>query len=226
MPALRLSIIIPCLDEEGALERPLQIALAQGDEVIVTDGGSVDGSIELARRLGAGVVVGGAGRGEQLQRGAAAASGDILLFLHADTELPPNAAQDIRRAIVEGAVGGAFLLTFDSPHWLQRLGAWLINRRTRWTRIPLGDQAQFATAAAYREIGGYRDWPILEDLDFARRLGKHGRIAILPGPVTTAARRYRQGGTVRTVLRNWLIWILFACGVPPKRLEKLYRKIR
>ena len=226
MNPLRLSIVIPTLDEEAALRRNLPTARALADELIVSDGGSADATLAVAAELGAKVVSGPAGRGGQLNRGAAAADGDVLVFLHADTRLPEGSAAAIRRAIASGAIGGAFYLRFDSDRRAQRLGAWLINLRTRWLRAPLGDQVQFATREVFDRLGGFRDWPILEDLDFIRRLKREGRIAILPGPAVTAARRFLGNGVARTVATNWLIWVLSAFGVSPARLARLYRHVR
>ncbi|HVF58718.1 MAG TPA: TIGR04283 family arsenosugar biosynthesis glycosyltransferase [Thermoanaerobaculia bacterium] len=223
---MRAAIVVPTLDEEEALARHLPAALQAADEVVVSDGGSRDGTVELARRLGARVVEGPACRGGQLNRGAAACSADLLLFLHADTALPPGGVELARTAVAAGAVGGGFRVRFDVDRPAQRLGARLINLRTRLTRVPLGDQAQFATAEAFRALGGYRDWPILEDLDFARRLKRHGRVALVERPVTTAARRFVERGVVATVATNWLIWGLFFAGVSPRRLAGLYRQIR
>jgi rSAM/selenodomain-associated transferase 2 len=223
---MRLAIVVPTLDEEDTVRRHLPAALAAADEVIVSDGGSRDGTVEVACRLGARVVAGPPGRGGQLNRGAAAASSDIFLFLHADTTLPPDGVSKIRQAIARGAPGGAFLVRFDVDRPMQRLGAWLINRRTRWLRVPLGDQAQFATRETFERLGGYRDWPILEDLDFALRLRRLDGMALIEEPVTTGARRFVEQGAVRTVAINWLIWLLFLCGVSPHRLARLYRQIR
>lgn len=223
---MRAAIVVPTLDEEEALARHLPAALLAADEVVVSDGGSRDGTVELARRLGARVVEGPPCRGGQLNRGAAACSADLLLFLHADTTLPPGGVELARAAVAAGAVGGGFRVRFDVDRPVQRLGARLINLRTRLTRVPLGDQAQFATAEAFRALGGYRDWPILEDLDFARRLKRHGRVALVERPVTTAARRFVERGVVATVATNWLIWGLFFAGVSPRRLAGLYRQIR
>jgi hypothetical protein len=132
----------------------------------------------------------------------------------------------IRRVVSEGARHGAFYLRFDSSRRRQRLGAALINLRTRVTRAPLGDQAQWVTRELFREVGGFRDWPILEDLDLARRLKRTGRGCLLAGPVVTSARRFERRGTVRTVTVNWLIWLLYFAGVPPRRLARLYRHVR
>jgi rSAM/selenodomain-associated transferase 2 len=221
-----VAILIPALDEEESLRRHLPAALAAADEVVVSDGGSRDASARLARELGARLVCGPASRGGQLNRAAAAATADVLLFLHADTVLPTGALDAVRAAVAAGAQGGGFLLRFDSERPLMRLGGRLVGLRTRLTRAPLGDQAQFVTREAFDELGGFREWPILEDLDLIRRLRRRGRIAILPLRVVTSARRYETGGVLRTVARNWWIWALYACGVSPHRLARLYRPIR
>lgn len=226
---MRLAIVIPTLNEEEALRRHLPLAFAEADEVVVSDGGSHDQTVEVARGLGATVVVGPPGRGGQLNRGAAATTADFLLFLHADTTLPEGGGAAVRAALsggAGGAPGGAFRLSFDTARPALHLGAALINARTRWTRLPLGDQAQFVTRAAFTALGGYRDWPILEDLDFAWRLKRLGRPMLLAGRVTTGARRFLALGPARTVAINWLIWSLFLAGVSPHRLARLYRQIR
>jgi uncharacterized protein len=222
---MRIAIVVPTLNEEATLRGTLpaaRAALAAGDELVVSDGGSADRTVAVARELGARVVAGAAGRGGQLNRGAAATSAEILLFLHADTLLPAGAPEAVRAAIAGGALGGAFLLAFDTDRPLLRLGSWLINQRTRLSRLPLGDQAHFVRREAFDRLGGYRDWPILEDLDFAWRLRRHGPTAILGLRVTTGARRFVELGVVRTVATNWLIWLLFVLGVPPARLARFY----
>jgi len=196
------------------------------DEVVVSDGGSRDGTLAIARAAGVTVVGGPPGRGGQLSRGAEATRAEILLFLHADTMLPDDAPDAIRAALAGGAPGGGFRIAFDSPRRRMRLAAWLINARTALSRTPLGDQAQFASRAAYDALGGFRSWPILEDLDFAWRLRRLGKPAILRGPAVTGARRFLQRGVLRTVSTNWLIWALYLCGVGPERLARLYRNIR
>jgi rSAM/selenodomain-associated transferase 2 len=224
---MRLAIVVPALNEEDTLRRNLPAALESADEVVVSDGGSRDGTVEVARRLGARVVSGPPGRGGQLNRGAAAAeAADVLLFLHADTTLPACGAEAAREAIAKGAKSGAFFVRFDVDRRTQRLGAWLINRRTRALGLPLGDQAQFVRREVFERLGGFRDWPILEDLDFAMRLRRLGSMALIETPVTTGARRFVEQGTPRTVAINWLIWILFFLGVSPHRLARLYRQIR
>lgn len=217
---------MPTLNEEESLRSTLPPVMAEADEVIVSDGGSTDGTLELAHRLGARVVAGPAGRGNQLNLGARAATGEVLLFLHADTRLEPGSLDTVRQAVTAGASGGGFFVRFDDPRPLLRLGTWLINLRTTWTRVPLGDQAQFMTRACFEALGGYRDWPILEDLDMGRRLKRRGGMVLLAPAVTTAARRFLRLGVVRTVTTNWLIWGLYFVGVSPVTLARLYRAPR
>jgi len=222
----RLAIVMPTLNEEAAMRANLPAALEQADELVVSDGGSGDRTREVAASLGARVVAGAAGRGAQLNRGVAATSAELLLFLHADTTLPEGAADAVRAAIARGCCGGGFRVRFEPTRPLLRFIGAFSNARSRLTGVALGDQAQFATRAAFDQLGGYREWPLLEDLDFARRLERAGRVAVLPLAVSSSARRFERRGPLRTVLTNWLIWTLFACGVPPSRLVRLYRDVR
>jgi rSAM/selenodomain-associated transferase 2 len=223
---MRLAIIVPALDEEETLRRNLPQVAGLGDELVVSDGGSSDGTVETARQFGARVVQGGRGRGPQLNRGAAASEAEILLFLHADSLPPPEAVPAIRQAVADGAEGGGFQVRFEGGGAWMRRGTALVNLRSRLTRLPLGDQGQFVTRTVFDELGGYRDWPILEDLDFARRLKRRGRLVILPLSMRTSSRRYLERGIFRTVAVNWLIWLLYAAGVSPHRLARLYRDVR
>lgn len=221
--SLSLSIVVPTLDEERSLPELLPPLFAEADEVVVSDGGSRDATGAVAEALGARLVVGPPGRGGQLARGAATARGEALLFVHADTRLPVGAGAAVRAALAGGASGGGFLVRFDAPGLLYRFGERCVNARTRALRVPLGDQAQFVRRDAYTRLGGFRDWPILEDLDFVLRLRRAGRLAIVSSPVTTSARRFVDRGPVRTVVTNWLIWALYFAGVSPSRLARFYR---
>ena len=216
-------MVIPTLDEAGTLPELLPPLVAAAQEVIVSDGGSQDGTPELARSLGARVVAGGRGRGAQLNRGAAAATAPILLFLHADTKISREALEAAERAVAEGAEGGGFRVRFSSPSRLMAFGAGWINLRTRLCGWPLGDQAQFLARRVFEEMGGFPEWPILEDLELARRLCRRGRLRLVPLAVTTSARRFESQGRLRTVATNWTIWTLFFLGVSPARLARLYR---
>lgn len=231
-PAARVSIVIPALDEERAIAATLAGALAQADQVVLSDGGSRDRTVEIALQMGARVVSGQPGRGLQLNRGAEAALAtdsepdDILLFLHADTTLPAGAIAQVRTAIADGAVGGAFEIRFDGRGWVYRLGERVASLRSRVSRLALGDQAIFVRAGRFTHLEGFRSWPLLEDLDFMLRLRQAGRIAILRPPVTTSARRFAARGPLRTVFGNWWIWLQFVRGVSPERLAARYRDVR
>ena len=226
LSAPAISIVIPTLDEAPALERNLPGLVARGSEVIVSDGGSRDRTRDVAESCGARFVDGARGRGPQLNRGARAASGDGLLFLHADTFLPQGAVAAVAHALATGSVGGGFEIRFASSRPVYRVGSRIVNLRTRWLRSPLGDQAQFASRAAFEELGGYPEWPILEDLEFIRKLKRLGRVTILAPAVATSARRFEEEGIARTLLRNWLIFALYYAGVSPRHLARWYRDVR
>lgn len=218
----RLAVILPTLDEADGIPGAVANARREADEVVVSDGGSDDETARLAAEAGAIVVSAPPGRGSQLRRGVEETSAEILLFLHADTSLPEGAGELVRRAVAAGARGGGFTMRWDSGGPLYRFGERWINLRTRWTRAPLGDQAQFATRRAYEAVGGFPDWPILEDLAFIRRLRRQGPLAVLEVPVTTSARRFRRLGIPATLAINWAIFLLYALGVSPHRLARLY----
>ena len=227
---MRLAIVMPVLEEAQRIEAAVATARRHCDVLIVVDGGSGDGTAELAAGAGARVATAPrAGRGLQLRTGAdlaIEAGADVLLFLHADTRLPPAARSGVERAVNGGAAGGGFLIDFEAAPWLLRRGRFLVDLRSRRLRLPLGDQAQFATAAAYAACGGFSDLPILEDLDFIRRLRRQGPVSIVEQRATTSSRRFAERGVVRTVATNWLIWALFAAGVKPARLAGLYPLVR
>lgn len=225
--AMRLSIVVPTLDEEGLLDATLGHLTAVSDDVVVSDGGSTDATEAIARRHPVRWVGGPAGRGGQLNRGAAVARGDTLLFVHADTRLPEGAPRLIEEALANGTDGGAFEIRFvGESRVMAGLGSRLASRRARLTRIPLGDHAHFVRRDLFEAMGGYRDWPILEDVDFMRRLKRRGRVTILPAAVLTSDRRYAERGVARTMAINYLIWALYLAGVDPHRLARLYRQVR
>jgi rSAM/selenodomain-associated transferase 2 len=161
----------------------------------------------------------------QLNRGAGAASGEILIFLHADTQLPPDALIRIGEALrYQTLAGGAFDLAIDSSRPVFRLIEQAASIRTRLTRIPYGDQAIFLRRAWFRSLGGFRNLPIMEDVDLMRRLKQAGgRIAILPERAVTSARRWEQEGIVTATLRNWFLVTLFLFGIDAGRLVRWYR---
>lgn len=219
-----LSVIIPTLNEERCLEHTLRPLVTRPDvEIIVADGGSHDVTIEIAERMGACVVSSAAGRGRQMNVGASLASGDALLFLHADTQLPDTFVEQIRTTLKQGAIAGAFPLRIDgegrSLRWIQRG----VNFRSRVLRRPYGDQGLFVSADCFFRIGGFPNWPLMEDVELCRRLRKHGSIALANQPVTTSARRWSRLGPVRTTLINQLCITGFQLGVSPTTLDRWYR---
>ena len=231
---MSLAVVIPTLDEVTTIETCVAatealIDRSRGDLIVVSDGGSRDGTTELASATSASVVQTETGRGLQLDAGARHAierGATMLIFCHADTRLPAGSLERVRAALANGAAGGGFLVRFDTLHPLMRFGSAFVNLRCRLFKIPLGDQAQFASADAYQASGGFPPWPILEDVGFLRRLRKVGRLEILAPPVSTSARRFEQRGILRTLARNWLIFGLYFLGCSPERLSRIYDKIR
>lgn len=190
--------------------------------MLVVDGGSGDGTQEAARRAGAAVTVVPGSRAEAMNAGAQVATGDALLFLHADTTLPAGAGKAVRDAL-EGADGGAFRLRYDDGRPVLQA---LTNVRLRWLEPTYGDQAIFLTRAAFDRLGGYRRLPIMEDYDLVLRLRRQGRFVLLPLEVETSARRHRRSGTPATLARIWAIQWLYRAGVPPSWLARAYPTVR
>ena len=217
-------MVIPTLNEEDRIGATIDAARAAGaDEVVVADGGSTDRTPATAERHGARVIRVTGTRAAQLNRGAAIASHETVIFLHADTHLPPDAAAAAETAIRDGALFGGFRLTFLEPGLRLRCVAYMINARTRMTRAPWGDQAQFVARRAFLEDGGYRELPIMEDYELARRMKRTGRTSLLPLTVRTSGRRFLQKGVLRSSALNWLIIASYHLGVSPQRLAQWYR---
>lgn len=225
-----VSIIVPVLDEVRALPGLLEelASLPGRFETLIADGGSRDGTPDLARAHPLAPVVIGpiAGRAAQLNEAAAAANGEALVFLHADSRLPRTAYSSLAAALRRPAViGGNFDLRFDG-------GDRFSSVMTRWYAIQTragiyyGDSTIWTRAATFRALGGYRPLPIMDDYDFARRLERAGRTERLPGPATTSARRWKALGAPRTAFSWTAIRWLYLAGVSPDRLARLYRAIR
>ncbi len=222
-----VSVVVPTLNEAAVLGRTLGALPPGFAEVIVADGGSTDATVAIAQAHGARVTVSPPGRGPQMNAGAAAAKGDVLLFLHADTVLPADAPARIAAALAEtGAVAGAFLLGIESSDPRLAFIARAANLRTRLTRVPYGDQASFVRRAAFDAAGGFPDVPIMEDVELGRRLKRLGRIVVVPARVRTSARRWEREGVVRTTLRNAALVTLYLLGVHPRRLARWYGHVR
>ena len=220
-----LSIVIPTLNEGPRLKRTLDSISGSPDtEVIVADGGSRDETLSIARKAGTKIVSCRPGRGGQLNAGATEASGSILLFLHADTLLPDNHAALVRGALEDPLVaGGSFALKFEPGPPLLKINEITANWRTRLFHLPFGDQALFVRGSLFRLLGGYKNIPLMEDVDFARRLHRAGRTVVLRPPVLTSSRKY-AGGYWRRSITNKVVFAGYFLGVSPERLANLYQK--
>ena len=224
-----LSIIIPALDEADAIGATLDaVARVRGPmEIIVVDGGSTDGTAEIARSRGVRLVTSERGRGAQMHAGALAARGDTLWFLHADTAPPDEAARLIFAALESDAAlaGGNFNVLFDGRSRAARFLTWLYPKLRRLGLV-YGDSAIFVRRGAYERAGGFRPYPVFEDLDFVRRLRRVGRVAHLRATVVTSSRRFEGRNFPRTFARWSFMQTLFWLGVSPHALGRLYASVR
>ncbi len=223
-----IGIVVPVLNEAATLEfylARLYRAAWGRCPVIVIDGGSTDGSAGIARRFFRTEIAEQPNRGSQLNRAARSLRNDVLLFLHADSQLPRGFDYFIRRALQDPLVaGGCFRLQFDAAHPLLRFYCWFTRFPGRFFHF--GDQAFFVRREVFWKMGGFHPLPFLEDVDFLRRLKRFGRFLTLPVPVVTSARRFLQCGVLRQQLVNILLVTLFELGVPAERLAWLYPHIR
>ena len=219
-----ISIIIPVLNEAATIEATLSpLQGATNIEVIVVDGGSLDRTPELAESLGAKVYDSSAGRACQMNFGAAAATGEILLFLHADTALPQGFEAMVRQLLLRpGVIAGAFALQINADLRGLRLIENIANLRSRFLQTPYGDQAIFLPASVFHRLGGFQEIPLMEDFEFVQRLKRMGRIAIAPASVITSGRRWQKIGVLKTTLINQLIVLAYFLGVSPTRLARWY----
>src|SRR5579883_3084497 len=219
--ASELSVIVPVLDEAARIGRALRaLAATPGvDEVIVVDGGSADRTVEIARSF-----PGVRGLGPQMNAGARAASGAVLLFLHADVTLPADAAAHVAAALADpGVVGGAFRTwtVADGGGWPLGPLLHLADLRSRLTRLPYGDQALFVRREAFWRAGGLPAQPLMEDVELARRLRRLGRLVTVPASVRVSGRRFAHN-PLRAALALRLLPVLYRLGVAPERLARLY----
>jgi rSAM/selenodomain-associated transferase 2 len=225
---VNLSIIIPALNEARAIGETLDAAarVKGSTEVIVADGGSADGTVEVARGRGARVVTSARGRGAQMHAGAQASRGDVLWFLHADTHAPADAAECIARALEDPrAVGGNFRIRFDGAGRAARFLTWLYPR-LRLLGLAYGDSGIFVRRAAYERAGGFKPFPIFEDLDLLRALWRQGRFVQAEGCVVTSSRRFEGRSFALTFARWSLLQGLYWLGVSPHTLARLYAPVR
>jgi rSAM/selenodomain-associated transferase 2 len=222
----RLSIIIPALDEAAGIAATLESLAAfrqRGAEVIVVDGGSGDATIERARPLADKVLAAPRGRAAQMNAGAAATSGDVLLFLHADTTLPADADGLLRYGLADtGRVWGRFDIAIDGKNPLLKLVAGLMNWRSQLTGIATGDQAIFVKRDTFAQVGGFPDIALMEDVELSKRLKRVGRPLCLAARARTSSRRWTQHGVLRTILLMWRLRLAYALGAEPATLARRY----
>ena len=223
----RISVIIPILNEAKILEKTLsQLQPELGHhELIVVDGGSNDDSVRIAEKYGK-VIISERGRAKQLNTGAAVATGDILIFLHADIWLEPGALAVVETALTAGYIGGGFRQKIDGKCVLYRLIEIAGNIRGRYLKVFYGDSGIFLPRADFEKIDGFPEIPILEDMEFSKGLRRLGKTTLLTPCIHISARRWEARGILRTTLNNWLITLLYLLRVSPEKLARLYRHIR
>lgn len=228
---MKISVIIPVLNEREQLPRALSALSAQSAnlEIIIVDGGSSDGTREWLQQQSELIVLAAErGRGVQLNAGAKIASGEALLFLHGDCQLPASGLDAIRQALLSTETcGGAFLIRFAEAR-PRSLGiiAKGINARTLVTRTATGDQGIFVRRDTFARLGGFADWPLFEDVDLVTRLKHCGRFAIVRTPITISARRYLAFGPWRTTFLMYALRIAYWCGVHPSKLYQWFQDVR
>jgi len=220
---MRISVIIPTLNEAKNILGSLDsIGRQQGEfEIIVVDGCSADGTADLARQHARVIESEERGRAVQMNAGARHACGEVLVFLHADSYFPHNGLSTLRSAFLDPRIiGGTFTLKFDSQKILLRLIAFFTRFRFRFFHY--GDQGIFVRRAIFDELGGFKEMPIMEDIDFLQRLRRRGQVTLIKQPVTTSARRFLRHGVVRQQLLDIALVILYLLGVRPEKLSKWY----
>jgi len=220
---MKISVVIPTSNEVAGIGASLDsIIKQQGEfEIIVVDGCSADGTADVARRYARIIKSEQRGRAIQMNAGARLACGEVLVFLHADSHLPQNALSMLRNALIDPwIIGGTFTLRFDSPKYLLRLIAFFTRFRFRFFHY--GDQGIFVRRAIFEELGGFKQIPIMEDIDFLQRLRRRGQVTLIKQPVTTSARRFLRHGIIRQQLLDVILVILYLLKVNPEKLCKLY----
>jgi len=225
---MNISVIVPVFNEEKSIAATLEALLPLAPyEIIVVDGGSVDRTREIAARFQVKVISAERGRARQMNRAASEASGDVLLFLHADTRLPTSALNDINAALRDARyLGGRFDVQLDGAHWLLPLVGRMISYRSRISKVGTGDQGIFVRREAFERLQGFQDMPLMEDIAFCRALKRLGGVACLRSRVITSARRWEVEGVWRTIFRMWTIKLLYFAGVSPARLKQFYADTR
>jgi rSAM/selenodomain-associated transferase 2 len=222
---MKVSIIIPVLNEAEHIADTLESLepyRRKGHEVIVIDGGSHDDTVSISAQYADRVLHSDAGRAIQMNSGIDAASGDVLLFLHADTRLPADAVEKLVHAVEEGYFWGRFNVRLSGKHFMFRIIERMMNMRSRITGVATGDQAIFASLESIEIIGVYPRLPLMEDVVFSKRLRELGWPACIRQPVLTSSRRWEDKGILRTMLLMWRLRLLFFLGVSADRLARQY----
>lgn len=223
-----LSVVVPTLNAAHRLG-PTLVTLIDGverglvRELILSDGGSTDEIEAVADGIGAQLVVGSPGRGQQLRRGAKLATGHWILFLHADTALPSDWVALVTEHMAEDPRAAAFRLSFDEDSFAARAVAGWANLRSRLFALPFGDQGLLISRALYDAVGGYPPYPLMEDVTLIRAIGRRG-LTLLPAAVVTSAARYQEDGWLRRGWRNWRCLALYYSGVAPREIAKRYSR--
>lgn len=221
-----ISVIIPCVNEEVLLEKTLtQLRRYKGDiEFIIIDGGSTDKTKKIGEKFGK-VISSKKGRSLQMNTGAFEAKGDVLLFLHADTFLPENGFPLIHDAFQGNVVGGAFRIKFDSNHWSVKFIEFRSNFRASFFKIFFGDQAMFVRKDVFLKMGGFKNIPIMEDLEFSSRMKKEGKVLLIQEPVITSARKFLKKGFVRTYFSMGILMIMYHLGCSFTNIKKTHDRL-
>ena len=221
---MRISVVIPILNEAKNIVATLQALLPLGpSELFIVDGGSSDGTQAICRQFNVEVLTSPRGRAAQMNYGARRATGDVLLFLHADTRLPPTGFSDIRDALSDPRfVGGRFDIQLDGDHWMLRVISAMISLRSRLSKVGTGDQGIFVRREVFQSMGGFPEIPLMEDIALCRALKHFGEVACLRSKVITSARRWESDGVWRTIFRMWMLKSLYLMGVSPQRLKRYY----
>ncbi len=221
----KITMIIPVLNEAENIEATLSKLINNTDvELIVVDGGSSDRTVEIVQNLNIKIIFSErSGRANQMNLGASVANGNILIFLHADTNLPINYQEIVKEILSRSkVVVGAFQLKIDSKNKSLRLVELMVNWRSRFFSLPYGDQAIFLKKSIFEELGGYSDLPIMEDFELIQRLKRRGKIKIASAEVITSSRRWEKLGVFKTTLINQLVIIGYYLGISPTKLRQLY----
>lgn len=224
---MRISVVVPVLNEAPRIAETLQKIREMGEcEVVVVDGGSTDGTTEHCQ-LADRVMVSPPGRGAQQNLGARAATGEVILFLHADCWLERGGLEEIRKQLARAdVVGGCFRQRIDAQGWLFRALEWGNGARVRWWKLAYGDQGIFVRRNQFEEIGGFPEFKLMEDLYFMRALRKRGVVQLLDTKLHVSPRRWQKKGVIRQTLWNWMLLTLAWIGVHPNRLARLYPNVR